>query len=88
VEAIGGGDHIGDAQAELLVDDDDLATRDRLAVDQQVDGLAGQPVQRHDRPGAELQRLADRHVRAADLDRQLHRHVVQVVEVGVDRGSA
>src|SRR3954471_7572951 len=76
-----GREHLGDPQAELLVDHDDLAAGDRLAVDQKVDGLAGQPVERHDRPGAERQRLADGHLRATDLDRELHRHVVQAGEL-------
>ena len=48
-----GADDLGDAQAELLVDDDDLAAGDRAAVDQQVDGLVGQAVQRDDRARAE-----------------------------------
>ena len=74
-------DDLGDPQAELLVDDHDLAARDRLAVDQQVDGLAGQPVQRDDRAGAERERLADRHPRAADLHGQLDGDVAQAVEL-------
>ena len=53
-------DDLGDPQAELLVDHHDLAARDRPAVDQQVDGLAGQAVERDDRARAERQRLADR----------------------------
>src|SRR3954470_8741024 len=72
-----GREHLGNPQAELLVDHDDLPAGDRLAVDQEVDGLAGQPVERHDRPGAERERLADGHLRTTDLDRELHRHVVQ-----------
>src|SRR5918992_247499 len=73
---------LGDAEPELLVDHHDLAARDRLAVDQQVDGLAGEPVEGHDRAGPERERLADRHARAADLDRELDRHVVQALELG------
>src|SRR4051812_40018007 len=76
-----GREHLGDAQAELLVDHDDLAAGDRLAVDQQVDGLAGEPVERHDGAGPEGERLADRHPRAADLHRELHLHVVQAREL-------
>ena len=83
------GEHFGDAQAELLVDHDDLAAGDRLAVDQQVDGLAGEPVEGHDRPRAQRERLADGHPRATHLDGQLDGHVVQARELlGRDgRGS-
>ena len=68
------------AQAELLVDHDDLAAGDRPPVHQQVDGLARQPVERHDRSGTERQRLADGHARAADLHGELHRDVVQALK--------
>ena len=84
-----GREHFRDPQAELLVDHDDLAAGDRLAVDQQVDGLAGEPVEGHDRPRAERERLADRHLRATDLDRELHRHVVQARQLlGRDRARS
>ena len=73
--------HLGHAEAEFLVDHDDLSARDRLAVDQQVNRLAGEPVERHDRARAERERLPDGHLRAPDLDRQLHRHVVQAGEL-------
>src|SRR3954467_13511861 len=69
--------HFGDAQPELLVDDDDLAARDALAVHQEVHGLARQAVQAYDRARAEAQRLADGHAGAADLARQLDRDVFQ-----------
>src|SRR4051794_13683963 len=72
---------LGDAQPELLVDDDDLAAGDRPAVDQQVDGFAGEPVERDDRTRAERERLADGHRRAADLDGELDGHVVQALKV-------
>ena len=75
-----------DAEAELLVDRDDLAAGDAAAVDEQVDRLAGHLVRADDRAGADLERLADRHRRAADLDRQLDRHVEHHVEVAVQVG--
>src|SRR4051794_9559943 len=74
-------DDVGDAQAELLVDHDDLALRDDLAVDEQVDRLAGEPVQGDDRARRERQRLADRHGGAADLDGQLDGDVDDAAEV-------
>src|SRR4051794_2227896 len=80
-----GAQHLGDAQAELLVDDDDLAPRDRAAVDQQVDRLARHAVQRDDGARAESERVADRHARAADLDGELDGHAVEAGEVGVAR---
>src|SRR5919197_1768341 len=58
----------GNAQPELLVDHHDLAARNALAVHQQVDGLAGQAVQAHDRARAEAQRLADGHLGETDLN--------------------
>src|SRR3954466_9527891 len=60
-----GGD-LGDAQAELLVDDDDLAAGDRLCAYQQVDGLVGQAVEGDDGARAERERLAEGHAGAAD----------------------
>src|SRR3954449_7016498 len=73
----GGADDLGHAQAELLVDDDDLATRDRAAVDREVYRLARHAVQGDDGPRSEAERVADRHARAADLDGELDRHGVQ-----------
>src|ERR1700757_4347682 len=70
-----------DSQAELLVDHDDLAARDRRAVDEQVHGLARHPVQRHDRALSQLERLADGHPRAPHLDRQVDRDVAQAPQV-------
>src|SRR5687767_1331269 len=42
-------DDFGDADAELLVDDDHLAAGDERAVDQDVDGSPGRPVELDDR---------------------------------------
>src|SRR5215207_475783 len=81
------GHDLGNAQPELLVDHDDLAAGDRLAVDQQVDRLAREAVQRDDRAGAERERLADRHARAADLDGELDGDVAQPLEVVRDVGG-
>src|SRR5947209_10418231 len=72
---------LGDAEAELLVDHDDLAPRDRSAVDEKVDGLAGHAVERDDQALAELERLADGHPRPPDLDRQVDRDSAQPVQV-------
>src|SRR5690242_1945859 len=74
-------EHLGHAQAELLVDHDDLAARDRGSVDEQVDRLAGHPVKRDDRPLSQLQRLADGHPRTAHLDAEVDRHCRQAAQV-------
>src|SRR6185312_17315392 len=68
--------------------DDDLSAGDRRAVDQEVGGLAGAALQRDDGADAQLERLADRHVRPADLDAQLHRDLAEAAEVGGARGGA
>ena len=47
-------DDLGDAQAELLVDDHHLAAGDGSAVDQQIHRFAGEPLERDDRAGAQL----------------------------------
>ena len=52
------------------------------AVDEQVGRLAGEALERHDRAGAQVERLADGHVGAADLDAELHRDLAEAAEVG------
>ncbi len=76
--AVGGAvEDLGDAQAVLLVDDDDLAARDGAAVDEQVGGLAGEALERDDGADAQVERLADGHVRTPDLDAELHRDLAR-----------
>src|SRR6185437_11488049 len=65
----------------LFIDHDDLAARDRRPVDEQVDGLAGHPVQRDDRAVTQLERLADRHLRASHLNCHLDGHIAQPPQV-------
>ena len=82
-------EYLGDAQTVLLVHDDHLAAGDRGAVHEQVGGLTGQALERHHRAGAQIERLPDGHVRAADLHAQLHRDVAQAAEVHLgDRAVA
>ena len=71
---------LGDPQAEVLVDHDDLAAGDQAAVDQQVGGAAGGPVQLEDGAGRQLEQLAHRHPGAADLDGHLHVDAVQQLD--------
>src|SRR3954466_10393635 len=68
-----------DPQPEFLVDDDDLAARDRLPVAREVQGLPGEPVERDDRARTEGERLADGHAGAADLDGELDRDVLEAL---------
>ncbi len=83
---VGGGgvtrDDLGDTQAELLIDDHHLAAGDWGAVDEQIHRFAGQPLQRDDRAGAQLQHLTDGHTGAADLHAQLHQDVAEATQVG------
>src|SRR3954454_1031633 len=72
---------VGHAQAELLVDHDDLAAGDDAPVDEQVDRLAGHTVQADDRARAEGQGLAEGHRGATDLDRHLDGDVGQALEL-------
>src|SRR4051812_27195136 len=87
--AAAAGGHVGHAQAELLVDDDDLAAGDDAPVDQEVDGLAGHAVQADDGPGPEGQGLAERHPGPADLHRDLDADVGEALELArLPRGGS
>src|SRR6185437_2161211 len=88
--ALGGADHVGQADAELLVDHHHLAMRDQGAVDEHVQRFAGGAVEFHHRALVELQQVADADARAADLHRQGHRHVEDHVEIDLAgaRGGA
>ena len=88
VEAPLGRDDVRDAQAELLVDRDHLAVGDGVAVDQQVDGLPGHPVEGDDRSGAHLERLADGHRRPPELDGELDGDVEHGAEIEGRRALA
>ena len=46
---------LGDAHPKALVDDHDFAVRDEAVVDQDVDRLAGQSIELHDRAGSQAQ---------------------------------
>ena len=84
-EALLASNDVGDADAEVLVDDHHFALGDRPAVDQDVDLLAGQLVELDDRAGGQGQDVADRQRRAADLDRDLEGHAEQEVDVVAGR---
>src|ERR1700689_2851264 len=47
---------LGDAQTVLLVDDNDLTTGDRAAVDQQVGCLTGETLQRNNGANTQIER--------------------------------
>src|SRR6266852_1773680 len=72
--------------AETLVDDDDLAASHQAVVDVDVDRLANLAVELDDGAAAELQKLAHLHGGAAENGGNLHRDVVDRLEVlGVHR---
>src|SRR4051812_6241625 len=86
---VGGGDDLGDADTELVVDHHHLAAGDEGAVDQEVDRAAGDPVQLDDRAGGEGQQVPHRHASAAQLGGDAHLHVGQQVQrLGVAQGIA
>src|SRR6218665_923765 len=73
--------HIGQADAELVVDHHHLALGDQIAVDQHVHRLAGQRIELHHRALRQLQYVFDRHLGAPEFHRQLHRDVQHPVDV-------
>ena len=78
-----GVEDLGDPQAEVLVDDDDLAAGDQPAVDQQVGRAAGGAVQLEDVAGGEREQVADGHPGAAELDGHLHVDAVQHLDAAL-----
>ena len=84
-------DDLGDPQAEVLVEDDDLAAGDQAAVDQQVGRAAGGAVQLEDGAGGEGEQVAHGHPGPAELDGDLHVDAVQHLDatrVGAVTGAA
>ncbi|OEI69816.1 hypothetical protein Cus16_0432 [Curtobacterium sp. ER1/6] len=80
-DRLGDVEDLGDADRVVLVDDDDLAVRDEPAVQEDVRGGAGAPVELDDGAGLHAEDVADRHPGAPDLDRQGHLDVVDPAEV-------
>src|SRR5258708_15887901 len=74
-------DDFGHRHAEALVDDDDLAARHQAVVDVDVDCFADLAVELDDGAAAELEELAHLHGGAAEHGGDLHRHVVDRLEV-------
>src|SRR5258708_1238454 len=82
-------DDFGHRHAEALVDDDDLAARHQAVVDVDVDRFADLAVELDDGAAAELEELAHLHGGAAKHGGDLHRHVVDRLEVlGVHQALA
>src|SRR5690606_17691422 len=69
VDALGRGDDVGEADAVFLFDHHHLALGDEVAVDEDVHGLARQPVELDHRALAQLQQVLDGEPGAAQLDR-------------------
>ena len=68
---------LGDADAELLVDDDDFAVPHERAVDEHVDGAAGGAVELDHRSGSQGDDVAHLQPPAPELGGDFHVHVVQ-----------
>jgi hypothetical protein len=73
--------HIGQADSELVIDDDDLAVRHEGAIHQYVERFARATVQLNHRTLREPQQPADAHLRASDFQRQRDRDIEDDVDV-------
>src|SRR5690606_101120 len=82
-DAVGWGDDVGDADAVLVFHGDDFALGNQIAVDVDVHGFAGQPVEFDHRPLPELQDVLDGQPGAPQFDRQLNGDVHDHVDVAV-----
>ena len=77
VRTVLGADDLGDAHAVLLVEDDDLAVGDDRAVDEDVDGAAGDAVELDDRARAQLEHVGHGQAGAAQLGGDPHLDAAQ-----------
>src|SRR5689334_1030902 len=66
-------EHLGEAHAVVIADDDRFASGDEAPVDVDVERLAAHLVELEDRPRSEPQNIGDFHAAAPDLDRHLDR---------------
>src|SRR5262245_22737776 len=71
---------VGEADAELVIDDDDLAMCDQRAVHEHVHGLAGESIELDYRSLIELEQFAHAHARTAHFEREGDGHVEDHVE--------
>src|SRR5690606_26766956 len=84
-------DDFGHGDAELAVDQHDLATCHQPLVDEDFNRFADLAIEFDHRAGIELEQVADRHLGAAQDDRDPHGHVEHGLEIGgiaVDMGFA
>src|ERR1700712_2076850 len=80
-------DDFGHGHAQLVFHQYDFTARDQPVIDINIDGLADAAVEFEHRAGAELQQLADIHLRAAEHGGDLYRYVEHRLEVGRDAGG-
>src|SRR6056297_440683 len=78
-----GSHQFGDANAKIVVHDEDFATSNQLSVGENVNGIAGQFVQRHDTPFAKPQNFLQSHLGTAKFDSQVHFDFVEQIDVVV-----
>ncbi len=76
-----GGDDVGDAHAELVGHHHHFTLCDQVTVDQDVQRLAGQTVQRHHRALRQAQQLFDGHLGAPQFHGQLDRNIQDQVDI-------
>src|SRR5690606_9667617 len=83
VDAVGRRDDVGDADAVLVVHDDDFALGDQVAVDEDVHGFTGETVEFDHRPLTKLQNVADGELGAPQFNGELNRDVHDHFDVAV-----
>nr|WP_250846898.1 hypothetical protein [Aquisphaera insulae] len=79
-------EHVGHPDAQLRVDQDELAAADEASVGGELDGLPAVPAELDDVAGLEVRQAAEGEVHAAELDREGDGHV-QRIRLRRDRGG-
>src|SRR6185437_4259031 len=72
-----------DANAEVVIEHEHLATSDQSTIDVNVDRVAGQLIQRDHGSFALTEHVLQVHVRASQLDFQIEFHIAQQFKRGV-----
>src|ERR1700722_13158557 len=76
------GDDFVDSDAEVVVEDEDLAAGDEAFVDEDIDGIAGEFVEFDDASFGEFQDVFDEHAVAAEFDFNVEFDVAEEVDAG------
>src|SRR5665213_1982172 len=86
--ALGGRDDVGQADAELFVDDDDFALCEQAAIHVDVERFSGEAVELDYGTLRELQHVADRQPRASELHGELYGNIHHHADVAGLSGDA